>query len=104
MKPLLSSFSFIVVCLSLLFIFTSCNELQTRYEDAGYGNSIVSQKHEKDTEWLYGVVWGVNHHSVIPVIYNKMSLDFAFLGFIAEKDGIRYAFNSKGRDLSLIHI
>ena len=28
-----------------------------------------------------------------------MSLDFAFLGFIAEKDGIRYAFNSKGRDL-----
>lgn len=99
MKPLLSSFSFIVVCLSLLFIFTSCNELQTRYEDAGYGNSIVSQKHEKDTEWLYGVVWGVNHHSVIPVIYNKMSLDFAFLGFIAEKDGIRYAFNSKGRDL-----
>ncbi len=42
MKPLLSSFSFIVVCLSLLFIFTSCNELQTRYEDAGYGNSIVS--------------------------------------------------------------
>lgn len=94
MKPLLSSFSFIVVCLSLLFIFTSCNELQTRYEDAGYGNSIVSQKHEKDTEWLYGVVWGVNHHSVFLMFNNKMSLVLPS-SVLAEKEGIRYAFNSK---------
>lgn len=85
MKSLLSFFTFIGAYFSLLFILTSCNELQTRYEDTGYGNAIVSQKREKDTEWLYGVVWGVNHHFVIPAVYNKITLDFAFLGFIAEK-------------------
>ena len=88
--PLLSSFSFIVVCLSLLFIFTSCNELQTRYEDAGYARTVIGENTLADADILESRGHAPAEHLAVLGRLSFVLLECFSQTFFALIDGIHH--------------